>query len=89
MTELEHELQDLLITRGDLELAETEAERWPDTSQGKPGRWWDTPRWRCVNQHVSTFYIGTDAGGKCPACGSIIFLTFPEDRDGPLPEYPT
>lgn len=47
-------------------------------------RWLDDPHWRCVSEHVSTRYLRTENGDKCLACGGRVYLTFPEDRDGPL-----
>jgi hypothetical protein len=54
---------------------------------GKPDRWYETPHWRCENEHVSGRYLITDRGGMCLAggCGSFVWLTFPEDVEGPLP----
>ena len=53
----------------------------------KPDRWYETPTWRCYNDHVSSFYIGSEQPpyDRCPACREAVYLTFPEDRDGPLP----
>ena len=50
----------------------------------KPDRWWDGARWRCANDHVSTSLLGTAWGKVCLACYEPVWLTFPEDRDGPL-----
>lgn len=54
---------------------------WPD-------RWWDTHAWRCINGHVSTRVLKSEALGRdaCLAeeCRAPMCLTFPEDRDGPL-----
>jgi len=58
---------------------------------GVPERWPLHPTWRCSNYHVSTDY---DPGGmfrrrpRCVFCGRRLFLTFPEDRSGPLPTRP-
>lgn len=50
----------------------------------KPDRWYEAPHWRCRNGHVSTMFLKTDAGDKCLECRAYVFLTFPEDVDGPL-----
>lgn len=54
---------------------------------GKPDRWYESPHWRCANGHVSVMYLITERGGMCLAgnCGSFVWLTFPEDVEGPLP----
>lgn len=53
---------------------------------GKPDRWYDNPHFRCLYNHVSTVYLKSEAYGYplCPKCYTQTFLTFPEDRDGPL-----
>ena len=57
---------------------------------GKPDRWYEDPHWRCVNGHVSTFYLNSEAVGAClclaAGCFQPLYLTFPEDKDGPLEE---
>lgn len=53
----------------------------------RPERWWETPHWRCVNDHVSTMYLKSEErGAQCLAagCRKPMHLTFPEDVDGPL-----
>lgn len=51
---------------------------------GIPDRWYEEPvRWRCENNHVSTMYLKTEEGARCLGCGSRVWITFPEDRDGP------
>ena len=56
----------------------------------KPDRWYESPKWRCVNDHVTTHYLKSkEKGGACclaRACGEFVLLTFPEDEDGPLKE---
>lgn len=54
---------------------------WPD-------RWWQAHLWRCANHHVSSSVIKSEALGRdaCQACRERLFLTFPEDHDGPLPD---
>lgn len=54
---------------------------------GKPDRWYRHPScWRCVNDHVSTYYLKSEAqgGALCLECYQFVLLTFPEDKDGPL-----
>lgn len=53
---------------------------------GKPDRWYDDPHYRCLNDHVTTYYLKSEACGcsLCLKCYTQTFLTFPEDRDGPL-----
>jgi len=70
-----------------------DAEDGPKESGGvfgtKPTRWWEPKtHWRCVNEHVSTALLGTDHGRVCLACYEPVWLTFPEDRDGPLGATP-
>jgi hypothetical protein len=50
----------------------------------KPTRWWDSAHWRCLNDHVSGTLLGTDEGKVCICCRGQVWLTFPEDVDGPL-----
>jgi len=57
---------------------------------GTPDRWYRDPgpRWRCPDGHVSTFVLKCEERGDCclaAGCGEPVWLTFPEDRDGPLP----
>jgi hypothetical protein len=62
------------------------AEGGPMTGQ-LPDRWTVTPTWRCTHLHVSRrFGGGRHAADKlCAFCGiPAVFLTFPEDRSGPL-----
>lgn len=51
-----------------------------------PDRWYDNPHWRCINKHVSTTYLKSEArgGDLCLECGEFVNLTFPEDKDGHL-----
>lgn len=54
---------------------------------GRPDRWFEEPRWRCVNDHVSTMYLKSEeTGALCLECYEPLVLTFPEDQDGPLKE---
>jgi len=50
----------------------------------KPTRWWDNRRWRCAEDHVSGTLLHTETGNVCIACRGEVWLTFPEDKDGPL-----
>ncbi len=54
---------------------------------GKPDRWYATPTWRCSGDHVSRTFLKSEklGCGLCLKCGAPVFLTFPEDADGPLP----
>jgi hypothetical protein len=52
---------------------------------GRPTRWWDTGKFRCTNDHVGTNVLKTEnEGDRCLTCQAPVFLTFPEDVDGPL-----
>lgn len=52
---------------------------------GIPDRWYDDPHWRCSNHHVSTMYLKSEVSGDlCLKCFQPVYMTFPEDRDGPL-----
>ncbi len=55
---------------------------------GLPGRWLDPPgpKYRCPNEHVSKTILKSEkyGGALCLACHEFLFLTFPEDEDGPL-----
>lgn len=53
---------------------------------GTPDRWFEPARWRCCNNHVSTAYLKSEAAGAdlCLECYAPVYMTFPEDRDGPL-----
>lgn len=58
---------------------------------GLPSRWIDNPHWRCRNDHVSRRYLKSEAKGynACLECYEPVFLTFPEDKDGPLEKRTT
>lgn len=51
---------------------------------GLPDRWYEKPHWRCINNHVSTTYLKSEAKGGCVclACYEFVSLTFPEDIEG-------
>lgn len=53
---------------------------------GIPDRWLDAHLRRCPNDHVSSTVLKSEAQGRnaCLACYAPVFLTFPEDKDGPL-----
>lgn len=53
---------------------------------GIPDRWYEDAHWRCPNHHVSRVYLKSEAQGKdlCLKCFEPVFMTFPEDKDGPL-----
>jgi hypothetical protein len=66
-----------------------DAEEGPKESGGifgtKPTRWWDSPTWRCERDHVSVCLLRTELNGEvCLNCLGQVWLTFPEDKDGPL-----
>lgn len=65
-------------------LAQAEKSRGMPMFMERPDRWFDQPHWRCVRDHVSIRYLKTDRGDACLACFKPVYLTFPEDRDGPL-----
>lgn len=52
-----------------------------------PDRWYEKPRWRCQNDHVSVMYLKSEAAGRdlCLECYEPVYLSFPEDKEGPLP----
>lgn len=54
---------------------------------GIPDRWMEAPLWRCSNEHVSSMYLKSESAKRdlCLECGEPVFMTFPEDKDGPLP----
>lgn len=56
---------------------------------GTPDRWFEGGLRRCVNDHVSRMVLKSEALGRhaCLACGAPVFMTFPEDKDGPLEPY--
>lgn len=54
---------------------------------GIPDHWYDKPRWRCAEGHVRGGYIKSEYLSRdcCVECGAHVMLSFPEDKDGPLP----
>ena len=57
------------------------------TRGGIPERWLQDPTWRCVNSHVAKQCNRGRLGRReCVFrfCTSVVRLTFPEDRSGPL-----
>ena len=54
---------------------------------GVPDRWYEPMHFRCINEHISTMYLKSEAAraNLCLECGEPVELTFPEDKDGPLP----
>jgi hypothetical protein len=66
-------------------LAQQEAESGCEMFLGKPYRWYEVHKLRCINDHVSTRYLKSEERGNlCLACMEPVYLTFPEDKDGPL-----
>ena len=53
---------------------------------GIPDRWCEKPgpKYRCINNHVSTYILLSETGDRCLECQEFVFITFPEDKDGPL-----
>lgn len=51
-----------------------------------PARWFerDKMKWRCLNDHVSDIKEHPIHYTNCLGCGADVFITFPEDQDGPL-----
>jgi hypothetical protein len=73
----------VLVWRAERELAESGGSLF----FGKPTRWHVKPHWRCSNGHVHSHYLlPKDEGCTCltSGCGQLVFLTFPEDKGGPL-----
>ncbi len=68
------------------ELKRRAAEEGGPEFWGWPDRWWDAHLRRCPNDHVSSMVLSSEALGRdaCLACRAQVFLTFPEDHDGPL-----
>ena len=62
-------------------IKEADAKETGERFMGLPDRWFDSPRWRCRNGHVSIRYLKSEAVGAdlCLACGEYVWLTFPED----------
>lgn len=73
--------------RAQLDLLSTlEATAGAEMFMHRPDRWWDARHWRCVNGHVSTTILISEALRRdaCLACRGEVMLTFPEDREGPF-----
>jgi len=71
----------------DEELAQmARAEELAGEPMGNPARWHEADLYRCQGGHVMGVYMTSPNGPLCPVCRSPTFLTFPEDRDGPLEE---
>lgn len=52
---------------------------------GKPDRWFENPKWKCINNHVSRRYLKSEEKGDlCLACFNTCYLTYPEDVEGAL-----
>ena len=68
------------------EIAEREIASGAPAFMGKPDRWYESPHWRCANDHVLDSYLKSDGLGDsvCFRCFETVYLTFPEDRDGEL-----
>lgn len=71
--------------RAQLDLLSTmEATAGEEMFMHRPDRWWQARHWRCVNGHVSTSILKSEALRRdaCLACRAEVMLTFPEDREG-------
>lgn len=68
--------------------ADREIENGGETWMGKPDRWWEAHTWRCANDHVSRMLLKSEelCSNVCLACHGEVWLTFPEDVEGPLSE---
>lgn len=68
--------------------ANVEIDGGADAFMNWPDRWWEGGLKRCANDHVSHTVLMSEALGRdaClgPGCRARVFLTFPEDADGPL-----
>ena len=67
---------------------EKEKQAGKEMFMGLPDHWYEPPRWRCKNDHISGMYLKSEAigGNVCLECHAFVHLTFPEDKDGPLKE---
>lgn len=56
---------------------------------GAPDHWFENWKLRCLDDHVTSFVIKSEAVGAslCPKCMEPLALTFPGDTDGPLKEF--
>lgn len=77
------ELRTVLRARADAEIADG-----GEVFMGWPDRWYADPHWRCINDHVSTRVLKSEALGRdaclAASCRERLHLTFPEDSDGYL-----
>lgn len=69
-----------------LKLAEREIAAGAPGFMKYPDRWWDASLRRCEQGHVSRTVLKSEGLGRnaCLACGGMVTMTFPEDKDGPL-----
>jgi hypothetical protein len=70
-------------------ISEDEERTGVEMFMGRPDRWYETPRWRCGDNHVSKRYLKSSGlhgprGAICLVCFRRVALTFPEDLDGSL-----
>ncbi len=81
---MDQRLKDLQIEI--LKFAKIERDAGAKMFKDKPDRWYDNPKWRCINDHVSRVYIKSEykGGAICPSCFEFVLLSFPEDKDGPI-----
>jgi len=69
-----------------LRLAQIEKSQGEELHGEKPARWHEASKWRCLHVHVIEGRSKGDSLGRgiCPTCSSPSYLTFPEDKAGPL-----
>ena len=67
-------------------IAQEKAAAGANMFMGKPDSWYADTHWRCSNDHVSVMYLKSEQFGRalCLLCGEPVYLTFPEDVEGPL-----
>lgn len=64
------------------EYVETYGSTGAQMFMGIPDRWFDSPRYRCENGHVSTTILKSEKLGRnaCLKCFARVRITFPEDN---------
>ena len=45
----------------------------------RPISWYENPKWRCINGHISTRFLKTEYGDMCLACHTPVLITDPLD----------
>lgn len=73
-----------------LKLRAREAASGRTMFMGAPDYWHDYPGplYRCRNEHVSSCILKASVGimNRCLECGEPVCMTFPTDKDGPIPQ---